>query len=62
MLSPPNRALTILAPRRRTLTLLVAISALILLLAISVLAVTGAWAGDGSAVADAVQTGFARPT
>jgi len=62
MLSAPNRAVTILAPRRRPLTLVLAISVLILLLAIGVLAVTGAWAGDGSAVAGPIQAGFARPT
>ena len=56
-MSPSNRALTILAPRRRTLTLVLAIS-LILMLAIFALAVTGA----SSAVAAPVQTGFARPT
>ena len=57
-MSPSNRALTILTPRRRTLTLVLAISALTLLLAISVLAVTGA----SSAVAAPMQSGFARPT
>ena len=41
-MSPSNRALTILAPSRRTLTLVLAISALTILLAISILAVTGA--------------------
>ena len=57
-MSPSNRALTILAPRRRTLTLVLAISALALLLAIFALAVTGA----SSAVAGPMQGGFARPT
>jgi hypothetical protein len=57
-MSSSNRALTILAPRHRTLTLLLAISALTLLLAIGALAVAGA----DSAVAAPVQTGFARPT